>query len=295
LFVAFQSAATNLVSQSVPQGVQQIYLWRGCNAALLGALPDCQPGMALESIDASGNAGNKDSTNPAPDAGLVVAFESLADNIVANTRGNGSQQIYLRTTCLALASPLPGGLCGNQALAISVDSSGHLGTGDSVTPAVGLFGMLTVFATRAPNLLPPSTVNQQIVAANTCFAVPEIPCSVSKGGVISVDQNAMPGQGDSFHPTLSVGGLSGSVAFTSQASLISGVTGQQVYATNVCFICARPFFATPLVLVSADSSGKPMGGDNAALDLTGQFATFSSAGAGAPPGPTQIFLAAPFF
>ena len=294
LFVAFQSSATNLVSQPVPQGVQQIYLSRGCNT-LVGALPGCQPGMALESVDASGKAGDKDSTNPSLDAGLVVAFQSLADNIVANTPGNGFQQIYLRTTCLGLASPLPGDLCRNDALAVSVDAMGHLGTGDSVTPAVGTFGMLTLFATRAPNLLPPSTASQQIVAANTCFAVPPIPCSATQGGVISVDQNGMPGQGDSSHPTL--GGGFSTAAFTSQASLLSGITGQQVYATNICLLCVGPgpSSVSPLVLVSADSSGKPIGGDNAALDLTGQFATFSSLGPGSTSGPTQIFLTAPFF
>jgi hypothetical protein len=114
--------------------------------------------------------------------------------------------------------------------------------------------------------------------------------------VISVDQNRMPGQGDSFHPTMVAGAFTGSVAFTSQASLVSGVTGQQVYATTFCLPCARPepSFAVP-VLVSADSSGKPMGGDNAAMDLTGQFATLSSAGPGSSSGPTQIFLSAPFF
>jgi hypothetical protein len=110
--------------------------------------------------------------------------------------------------------------------------------------------------------------------------------------VISVDQNGAPGNGDSFHPTLS--GFD-RVAFASQASLISGVTGQQVYATTVCLPCARPSFAIPPVLVSADSSGKPMGGDDAAMDLTGEFATFSSPGSSSTPSPTQIFLAAPFF
>jgi hypothetical protein len=293
LFVAFQSSATNLVSQSTPSGVQQIYLWRGCNA-LLDATAGCQSGITLESVDASGKAGNKDSTNPALNEGLVVAFQSLADNLVANTPGNGFQQIYLRNTCLALTSPAPGVPCGNNPQAVSLDSNGHLGTGDSVTPGVGAFGMVTVFATRAPNLLPPNTSNQQIVAFNTCFAVPEIPCVASKGGVISVDQNGMPGQGGSSHPTIT--GLD-RVAFTSQASLVLGVTGQQVYGVNGSFPCAQagPCPWMPPVLVSVDSSGKPMGGDYAALDLAGQFATFSSVGPGSTSGPTQIFLTAPFF
>src|SRR6266566_3402306 len=145
--------------------------------------------------------------------------------------------------------------------------------------------------------MPAGTANEQIVAFNTCFAVPPIPCvATPSGGVTSVDQNRMPGQGDSFHPTLRAGVFTGNVAFTSQASLISGVTGQQVYAVTFCLPCARPepIFTVP-VIVSADSSGHPIGGDNAAVDPTGQFATFSSLGPGSTSGPTQIFLTAPFF
>jgi len=292
--VAFQSAATNLVRESVPSGVQQVYLYRGCNALpVLNPVAGCQPSTVLLSVDASGNAGDKDSANPALDlGGLVVAFQSLADNIVANTPGNGFQQIYLHTTCLALASPAAGGLCKNTAQAASLDASGKLGTGDSVTPAVGLFGSLTAFATRAPNLLPANTSSEQIFLANTCFDVPPIPCSAQKGSVISVDQNGLPGQGDSFNPAFN--GIH--VAFTSQASLISGVTGQQVYATGVCpLLTGVSCPTTGPVLASADSSGAPIGGDHAAIDLTNQFVTFSSTGPNSSSGPTEIFLAAPFF
>ncbi|PYU50420.1 MAG: hypothetical protein DMG48_13985 [Acidobacteria bacterium] len=292
LQIAFQSSASNLVSQSVPSGVQQIYLRVGC-IAIFGPRVACQPSSAvLESVDAAGNPGNKDSTNPSLDAGgLVVGFQSLADNIVASTPGNGFQQIYLRATCLALPSPVAGGFCKNTAQAVSVDSSGHLGTADSVTPAVGPFGNFGVFATRAPNLLPANTSNQQIVSFNACFDVPPIPCSSAKGGVVSVDQNGLPGQGDSSNPAFA----GARVAFTSQASLISGVTGQQVYSSLVClFPSALPCPVTP-ALVSVDSSGSPIGGDHAAIDLTNTFVTFSSPGAASASSPTQIFLAAPFF
>src|SRR6266853_4000858 len=57
------------------------------------------------------------------------------------------------------------------------------------------------------------------------------PCVASTGGVISVDQNGLPGQGDSSNPTL---GGTNRIAFTSQASLLSGVSGRQVYVGNVC-------------------------------------------------------------
>jgi trimeric autotransporter adhesin len=292
LLITFQSSASNLVSQSVPSGVQQVYLRIGC-IAMFGPPVACQPpAVVLESVDAAGNPGDKDSTNPSLDAtGLVVGFQSLADNIVANTAGNGFQQIYMHSTCLALASPITGGLCRNTAQAVSVDSGGHLGTADSVTPAVGPFGNFGVFATRAPNLLPANTANQQIVSFNACFDVPPIPCSSAKGGVVSVDQNGMPGQGDSSNPSFA----GARVAFTSQASLLSGVTGQQVYSTLLCLFPSAIPCGTGPVLVSADSSGKPIGGDHAAIDLTNTFVNFSSAGSASASGPTQIFLAAPFF
>jgi hypothetical protein len=292
LSIAFQSAATNLVSQSVPAGVQQIYLERGCSALLTQAAR-CPVDAVLLSMDASGNAGIKDSTNPAMDPdGLVVGFQSLADNIVPNMPGNGFEQIYLRSTCAGLVSAVPGALCKNTAQVASVDASGHLGTGDSVTPAVDSFGSVTVFATRAPNLLPANTSNQQIFATSTCFGAPAVPCVAAAGGVISVDQNGLPGQGDSSNPTL--GGIN-RVAFTSQASLLSGVTGQQVYASNVCTFFGGLPCAPTTVLVSSDSGGKPVGGDHAAMEIMGEFATFSSAGLNATPGPMQTFLAAPFF
>ncbi|PYU78674.1 MAG: hypothetical protein DMG50_26665 [Acidobacteria bacterium] len=292
LLITFQSSASNLVSRSVPSGVQQVYLRVGC-IAMFGPGVACQPSsMVLESVDAAGNPGDKDSANPSLDpGGLVVGFQSLADNIVANTPGNGSQQIYLHATCLALASPVAGGLCGSTAQAVSVDSSGRLGTADSVTPAVGPFGNFGVFATRAPNLLPANTPNQQIVSFNACFDVPPIPCSLAQGGVVSVDQNGLPGQGDSSNPAIA----GARVAFTSQASLISGVSGQQVYSSLIClFPSAIPCAATP-ALVSADSSGNPIGADHAAIDLTNAFVTFSSPGSASASGPTQIFLAASFF
>ena len=291
LFVAFQSTATNLVSQSVPSGVQQIYLQSGCSL-LFSPPAGCPLNNVLLSVDASGSAGNKDSTNPAMDPeGLVVAFQSLADNIVANMSANGFQQIYLRATCAALTSALPGGVCKKTAEAASVDASGHLGTGDSITPAVSSFGSVTVFATRAPNLLPANTSNQQIFAANTCFSAPGVPCVASTGGVISVDQNGAPGQGDSSNPTL--GGLD-RIAFTSQASLLSGVSGRQVFASDLCTSFGGLPCPPTTVVVSADSSGKPTGGDHAAMEIRGAFATFSSAGPSATSGPVQTFLAAPF-
>jgi len=289
--IAFQSMATNLVSQAVPAGVQQIYVQRGCSELIIPG-PACQTNTVLLSVDANGNAGNKDSTNPAMDAnGLVVAFQSVADNIVANMPGNNFTQVYLRGTCVGLAVPLATAPCNSPAVVASVDASGKLGTGDSVTPAVGTAGSITVFATRAPNLLSASTSSQQILAVSTCFAATAVPCVHALPAIVSLDHGGLPGQGDSSNPVF--GGI-GRVIFTSQASLMIGVTGQQVYANDVCTFAGGAGCGLGMKLVSADASGKPVGGDHAAMDITGRFATFSSVGANAS-GPTQVFLAAPYF
>jgi hypothetical protein len=76
--------------------------------------------------------------------------------------------------------------------------------------------------------------------------------------------------------------------------LLAGVGGQQVYATDgLCASFAGFSCAPSLMLVSADSSGMPMGGDHAAVDIEDAFATFS--GGASAGGPAQVFLAAVFF
>src|SRR5205814_511579 len=194
----FESDDTNL-APGATQPIEQIYLRDTCQSVIGPVVPGCTPQTTLVSASASAAPGNAASTNPGIGAlGLLIAFPSSASDLVSQS--------------------------------VSVDSGGHLGTADSVTPAVGPFGNFGVFATRAPNLLPANTSNQQIVSFNACFDVPPIPCSSAKGGVVSVDQNGLPGQGDSSNPAFA----GTRVAFTSQASLISGVTGQQVYSSLVC-------------------------------------------------------------
>lgn len=287
--IAFQSAATNLTGATVPSGVQQIYLRVTCN---LFPSPGCMPANTLVSADASGNPGDRDSTHPSLDGlGSSIAFQSLADNIVAGVAGNGFQQIYLRSDCFPAASAPD--VCPTPAQLISVDSAGALGTADSIEPVTGLGGDMVLFASRAPNLLPANTASQQILARNTCLNLPAGFTCAPSTQVVSVGQNGMPGQGDSSNPSL---GARGVVTFTSLASLVSGVTGQQVYATGPCvsLLPGAACLNSPVV-VSTNSSGAPIGGDHAAVDFPGLFVAFSSAGgAGASAGTPESFLAAPF-
>lgn len=289
MFIAFQSSATNLTSATVPANTQQVYLFTTCNG-VSGPVAGCTPGLQLVSADASGNAGDADSSTPALDAaGLAVAFESKADNILAGVASNGSAQIYLRTTCLEgvpfLAAP-----CGVQTALVSGDASNRLGAGDSVTPALtdNNGTLLTVYATSAGNLLPSGTTGPQIVGATVCVTLPgTTPCAASGTRVLSVDQNGAPGNGASSNPSAA----GGRVVFTSQASLVSGVSGPQVYGVTVCV--APGTCSTTTKLISADSTGAAIGGDFGALG-GGGFAAFYTSGSASSPGVAQIFLAAPF-
>ena len=286
LLVAFQSAATNLLSAPVAAGAQQIYLAVPCLA--IGVPASCQPGVAIQSADVNGNPGDKDSTNPSLSSnGQYLSFESLADNLAPNTPGNSFRQIYTRTSCPLSppnGPPVPQ-LCNPNSgiLPVSVDANGNLSTGDSSTPAPSLFGAV-VFATRAPNLLPSGVTSQQIVVHSECYS-PNGPCPTPQVFIASLDQNGQPGQGDSSSPSVSLTG----VAFTSLASLLPGVSGKQVYQTRVCLVAA-PCMPQTTVLVSTDSQGNPIGGDFAFN--AGLYVSFVSTGASSAPGVPQVLLAA---
>ncbi|MGB6876260.1 MAG: hypothetical protein WBD87_09530 [Candidatus Acidiferrales bacterium] len=287
LYIAFQSTATNLTSATVPASVQQIYLYQNCTGQG-GAISGCTPGMTLLSTNANGNAGDGDSVLPSIDpAGLAVAFESLADNIVSGVASNGESQIYLRTTCLE-GTPMLHPDCGQQTVLVSADSSNGPGTDNSITPALADSGNLFVaFASSAPNLLPGNASGQQILGATVCGTLPStVGCTPSGIGVLSVDQNGVPGAGASSNPAAS----GTRVVFTSLASLLASVTGQQVYGV---LVCAPGQCSTHATVISVNGTGTPIGGDFGSLG-GGGMAAFSTTGSSGAPGVGEIFLAAPF-
>jgi len=281
LYIAFQSAATNLISTTVPANTQQIYLDSTCNGAN-GAVNGCTAGIQLFTLDANNNPGDNNSIRPSVDpTGLTVAFQSLADNIVSGIASNDAQQIYLRTTCLSGTPFLQAG-CQQQTVLVSGDAGNKPGTSDSVTPADS--DSFVVYATRAANLLPANASGQQILGANVCLGIPStISCVPSGTLALSVDQTGAPGQGDSSNPA-----IAGTRAvFTSLATLVPGVTGQQVYAANACIPPLAPCSAST-TLISVDANNNPLGGDFGSVG-GGGYAAFSTSTSATP----QVFLAAP--
>lgn len=284
LYIAYQSAATNLTATAVPAGTQQIYLFLTCNSAA-GTIAGCTKGTQLLSFDGQGNAGDASSTNAAIDPlGMSAGFVSAADNIVAGIPGNTFQQIYLRPTCLE-GEPFLGPGCAQAPVLISAAAGDQIGTGDSITPAMAA-GPIVVYATRAGNLLPAASANQQVLATNVCLGLPgTAQCTPSGALALSVTSNGTLGTGDSSNP--SVNGVT--AAFTSLATnLQAGVATQQVYAATVCLPGNAPCAPTATV-ISTDGKGNNFGGDFGAVGAGG-FATFSSAGSTVAPRTAEIFL-----
>ncbi|HEV2490196.1 MAG TPA: hypothetical protein VGT03_10340 [Candidatus Acidoferrales bacterium] len=283
LYVAYHSAAINLTSTPVNSGTQQVYLFLSCNGAA-GAITGCKPTTQLLSFNQSSSAGDFSSVNAVIDPlGMSVAFESLADNIVAPVSANGFQQIYVRSTCLE-GDPFLGPGCTQISVLVSGTSGNQSGTADSVTPAIAV-GPIVEYATRAANLFPPASSTEQILATNVCLGLPgTTQCSPSGTLALSVDSSgAAFSAGDNLHP--SVNGVT--AAFT---GVQSSTTGQQVYAATVCLPVMAP--CAPTATVISASGGSNIGGDFASVGAGG-FATFSSAGSSIAPGTPEIFIAIP--
>jgi WD40-like Beta Propeller Repeat len=286
LFVAFESSATNLVGNRVPSGVNQIYLSNSCNG-LSGAVSGCKASLQLLSFDQNSHGGDHDSVSPAVDPlGISVAFQSLADNILAGIASNGSQQIYLRSTCLE-ADTLLAASCPQKTILISADASNSPGTSDSLTPDVSENGFV-VFSSSAMNLLPGNASGQQILGSQVCLNVPSTTSCVPSGNIVlSVDKNGVPGTAASTDPALN----GATVAFTSQATLVSGAPPGQVYSAPACLPPAGTCMPGPVV-VSTNTSGTAITGDLASIG-GGGFISFFTTGNPSPPGISQIFLASP--
>ena len=144
-FVAFTSAATNLVSGS--GGAQEIYRVGLCIGITTGCT--ATPAQLISTPDGAAFADGA-SVEPAmtPD-GRVVAFASTATNLGANS--GGVQQIYEVDTCQGV----PSGCTPNQTpTLVSVASNGTTpGNAVSEKPSLGNTGQLVAFASLASNLV----------------------------------------------------------------------------------------------------------------------------------------------
>ena len=165
-YVAFQSAATNLVSGPA-SGFQDIYLRDTC---LGSAPPGCTASTTRISVTSDGsptNANSRDSSISGD--GRFVAFDSQATNILPGTSvcGGLSSCAFLRDTCNGAT---PG--CVPTTTLISVAFNGSAASGDS--PWISSGDEFVAFASGATNIVSSGTSGLgDVFVRDTCFGASE--------------------------------------------------------------------------------------------------------------------------
>ncbi len=159
VFTAFESLATNLVSGDT-NNEKDIFVHN---------LDTTE--TTLVSVKTDGTQGNNSSSAPAISAdGRVVAFESLASNLVS-VDTNGLSDIFVHNRDTGITT------------LVSVKTDGTQGNNSSSAPAISADGRIVVFESLASNLLSGDTDSLSDIIVHDLFTGKITHVSVAKGGV----------------------------------------------------------------------------------------------------------------
>ncbi len=269
-FVAFTSAATDLVPGIPFSGSRQVFLSGTC----AGTVSTCTPSMQLVSVGVDGvSPGLSDSFQPAisPD-GRFVAFTSAASNLVSGVLPS-SAQIFLRDTCNGQPST-----CTPSTTLITVpDDGSSAANGASSQPAVANNGAFVSFSSTARDLVSGVTSGtQQIFLRATCQGGAS-GCTPSTTLITVPDDGSSAANGASLQASLSSDGRF--IAFASTATnLLSGVASgvQQIFLRDACTGATGCTASTTLV---STPDGTTPGGDKSEqprVSTNGQIVAFAS-------------------
>jgi WD40-like Beta Propeller Repeat len=242
-FVAFVSAATNLVTAVPTNGISQVYLRDTC----LGfPSEDCTPTTYLVSSPNGITAGNGPSSQPSLSTDAqYVSFTSTASNLIGLT--SAASQIYLRELCTSTATTTPGinTITCNSAVAPSLISSPDgvtPGNGSSYESSVTSDGNFFVYVSTATNLAQgvASTI-PQIYMLDSCLTPTTTTTTTCTRSMILISSPDMttspttPGNLLSEYPSVSSDGQY--VAFASEATNIAPNTTngfENIFVRNTC-------------------------------------------------------------
>lgn len=226
-FVAFASAATNLVS-GASTGTQEIYVRDTC----LGQASTCTPKTFLVSAAADGvtpaNGASSEPVVVSGKTGQFVAFTSTATNLVSGA--SGTAEIYKVGLCIGITK----GCTPTSAELISTPDGTTFADGASIEPAMTPDGRVVAFASTATVLKSGTTGVQEIYERDTCQGVPA-GCNPQTGLVSFASDGSTPGNALSENPSIENTGQF--IAFASQASnlVTTNVGGMEsVYVRNSC-------------------------------------------------------------
>src|SRR5260221_527470 len=184
-FVAFESAASNLVPGDT-NGKRDIFV------------PDRQTGTTVRvNVDSSGLQANQDSDAPSISAdGRYVAFESLADNLVAGDSDVASD-VFVHDVLTGITER------------VSVSSGGVQGNDRSYLPSISADGRFVAFKSYASNLVAGDTNHFVDV-----FVRDRLAGTTQR---VSVPSSGAQASGDSGYNGLAIAGDGRTVAFASHA------------------------------------------------------------------------------
>lgn len=206
--VAFETLATNLVSGDT-NGQSDVMVWTG--------------GAGVTRISHPGSLGQANGASSRPAVrgdGLVVAFESLATNLVSGDT-NAKSDVFMIT----LAAPVPS--------RVSVSAAGAQGDGASTRPSISDDGLLVAFATDATNLAPGDVNGRTDITVRDFAALTT--------SIVSLPAGRNRANGDSTSPALA--GTAPLVVYHSTASnLVAADPGglPDVYSSTALRCDGRP-------------------------------------------------------
>jgi hypothetical protein len=269
-FVAFYSAATDLVSQG-PSG--NIFVRDTC----LGAA-NCSPQTVAVDLAPDGTAPNAtaDTRIAISGDGRFVAFSSLASNLLPGPSGAAPSQsnVYVRDLCEGLDAPAE---CVPHTELVSARAAGAGSEGASDSPSLSLDGRFVAFVSTATDLVAASGAGRSgVYVRDTCAGVTApvscVPSTYSASSIAATGLSA-----PAFtNPVISADGRY--VAFDA--------SNGQVYLADTCLgpnapaACVR---SARQISISADGSPLPGVSGPASISADARFVAFESdAGDAAP-------------
>ncbi|MEG3845081.1 calcium-binding protein, partial [Microcoleus sp. herbarium14] len=201
-FIAFESNSTNLVPGDTNNN-SDIFI------------RDIETNTTTRvSVNSTGNQGNIGSFNPSISAnGLFVAFDSLADNLVAGDT-NSTRDIFVRD------------IQTNTTTRVSVNSSGNQGNSGSISAAISADSRFVAFQSNASNLVTGDTNGTSDI-----FVHDRLTNTTSIASINSTGDRA---NRSSFKPSISADGR-----FVAFDSLADNLAAADTNGTNDIFVRDR--------------------------------------------------------
>ena len=225
-------------------------------------------------------------------SGQYVAFASVSRNLV-QTDVNTEPDVYLRNTCLALASCVP------VTAVVSSDPNGNAANAGSSEPTVDAGGAHVAFTSLATNLVTTVAVQSttpptsQVYWRPVCVPTTAAPCTITPSSnfdtqLLSISADGQTaGNGASYNPVISPDGEY--VAFVSLATnLVSDITADgihpQIYIRDTCNIATIITTTTtnacvPTTYLVSTPDGATFGNDDSSspsISEDGLFVSFTS-------------------